>query len=115
LCAVILATDAYYEPGRGEWRLERAKVVDYDAAGNITKENIVPTMTISGWSETPYRLDSANVRPEFLGHLRVARVFAIQLRFSRNAARALSHPTAIPSGVALDLFRRRVDGCAAWN
>jgi lipopolysaccharide export system permease protein len=61
------ATDAFYEPGRGEWRLERAKVVDYDAAGNITKENIVPTMTISGWSETPYRLGSANVRPEFLG------------------------------------------------
>ncbi len=62
-----IATDAFYEPATKDWRLERVKVVDYDAAGNITKEKLVGSETISGWSETPYRLDSANIRPDFLG------------------------------------------------
>src|SRR5665811_1643852 len=62
-----LATDAFYEPATHSWRLEKAKVVNYDAADNITDEKMVGSMTISDWSETPYRLSSANVRPEFLG------------------------------------------------
>ncbi|MGI8956493.1 MAG: LptF/LptG family permease [Chthoniobacterales bacterium] len=62
-----LATEAFYEPSTHSWRLERAKVVNYDAAGNITDEKMFASMTISDWSETPYRLSSANVRPEFLG------------------------------------------------
>jgi len=62
-----IATDAFYEPATKSWRLERTKVLNYDAAGNITDEKLVPSVTITGWSETPYRLSSANVRPEFLG------------------------------------------------
>ena len=62
-----LAADAFYEPAKKAWRLEHAKVVNYDEAGNITDEKIVNSLTIDGWSETPYRLSSANVRPEFLG------------------------------------------------
>lgn len=62
-----MATEAYYDPATRTWRLDRAKVVNYDAAGNITDEKMVRSMTISDWSETPYRLSSANVRPEFLG------------------------------------------------
>ncbi len=62
-----IATEAFYEPETKNWRLEKVKVVDYDAAGNITKEKLVRSETISGWSETPYRLDSANIRPDFLG------------------------------------------------
>jgi len=62
-----LATQAFYEPATRNWRLKEAKVVNYDPAGNITDEKLVMTMTITGWSETPYRLSSANVRPEFLG------------------------------------------------
>ena len=30
-------------------------------------KSCLPSLTITGWSETPYRLSSANVRPEFLG------------------------------------------------
>ena len=62
-----LATEAFYEPATHSWRLEKAKVVNYDAAGNITDEKMFTSKTISDWSETPYRLSSANVRPEFLG------------------------------------------------
>jgi lipopolysaccharide export system permease protein len=62
-----IATQAFYEPATRNWRLEKAKVVNYDPVGNITDEKLVTTMTITGWSETPYRLSSANVHPEFLG------------------------------------------------
>ncbi|MEO8044512.1 MAG: LptF/LptG family permease [Spartobacteria bacterium] len=62
-----IATNAFYEPTTKTWRLELAKVVDYDSAGNITKDRLFGSETISGWSETPYRLDSANIRPDFLG------------------------------------------------
>ena len=62
-----IATRAFYEPATKAWRLDKVKVVDYDAAGNITKDKLARSITISGWSETPYRLDSANVRPDFLG------------------------------------------------
>ena len=62
-----IATKAFYEPATKSWRMEGAKVVNYDLAGNITDEKLVPSLTITGWSETPYRLSSANVRPEFLG------------------------------------------------
>lgn len=62
-----IATDAVYDPVRKNWILKAVKVVDYDLAGNITKDVIDTELTISGWSETPFRLRSANVRPEFLG------------------------------------------------
>jgi lipopolysaccharide export system permease protein len=62
-----LVTQAFYEPATRAWRLEKTKVVNYDPAGNITDEKLTPVLTITGWSETPYRLSSANVRPEFLG------------------------------------------------
>lgn len=62
-----LASEAYYDPATKIWRLSQAKVVNYDPAGNITDEKMVPDLRISDWSETPYRLSSANVRPEFLG------------------------------------------------
>jgi lipopolysaccharide export system permease protein len=62
-----ITTRGVYEPASKIWRLEKTKIVDYDLAGNITDEKIVPFYLLTGWSETPYRLDSANVRPEFLG------------------------------------------------
>ncbi|MGI8891590.1 MAG: LptF/LptG family permease [Chthoniobacterales bacterium] len=62
-----IATDAVYEPESKTWRLQKVKTVDYDRAGNITDEKIIPFLVISHWSETPYRLRSANIRPEFLG------------------------------------------------
>ena len=61
-----LATRALYEPTTKSWQLEDAKVVHYDEHGNITDEKFYPSLKIDHWSETPFRLGSANSRAEFL-------------------------------------------------
>jgi lipopolysaccharide export system permease protein len=61
-----VATRAFYRPETKTWDLENVKVVHYDQAGNITSEQIYPSLSIQHWSETPFRLGSANVRAEFL-------------------------------------------------
>ncbi len=61
-----VAAHAFYRPETKTWDLENVKVVHYDQAGNITTERIYPSLTIQPWSETPFRLGSANVRAEFL-------------------------------------------------
>ena len=62
-----LAGRAVYRPETKVWEFENVKVVHYDAAGNILHEKIYPSLKIDNWSETPFRLGSANVRAEFLG------------------------------------------------
>ena len=62
-----LANSANYDSATKVWHFELTKIVQYDAAGNITHEEFLPTLAIPGWTETPYRLGSANVRAEFLG------------------------------------------------
>ena len=61
-----VATRAFYRPETKTWDLENAKVVHYDHAGNIVDEQIYPSLKVEHWSETPFRLGSANVRAEFL-------------------------------------------------
>ncbi len=60
------ASRATYEPKTKAWQLENVRVVHYDPAGNILNEQIYPSLTIEHWSETPFRLGSANERAEFL-------------------------------------------------
>ncbi|MEP6602350.1 MAG: LptF/LptG family permease [Spartobacteria bacterium] len=62
-----MAKRAVFRPETKAWELESAKIVHYDNAGNILREEFQPTMSILHWSETPYRLSSANVRAEQLG------------------------------------------------
>ena len=61
-----LAPHATYQAEDKTWELENAKVVKYDAAGNIADEKVYPSLKIEHWSETPFRLGSANVRAEYL-------------------------------------------------
>jgi lipopolysaccharide export system permease protein len=61
-----VAARAYYRPETKTWDLESARLAHYDASGNITKEEFRPTLTIEHWSETPFRLSSANVQAEAL-------------------------------------------------
>jgi lipopolysaccharide export system permease protein len=61
-----VATRAFYRPETKTWDLQNAKVVHYDHAGNIVDEQIYPSLKVEHWSETPFRLGSANVRAEFL-------------------------------------------------
>src|SRR6059036_4374879 len=61
-----VATRASYRPETKTWELENVKVVHYDHAGNILDEQIYPSLKIEHWTETPFRLGSANERAEFL-------------------------------------------------
>ena len=61
-----LTPRATYHSETKTWEFENVKVVRYDAAGNITDEKMLPSLKIDHWSETPFRLGSANVRAEFL-------------------------------------------------
>jgi lipopolysaccharide export system permease protein len=61
-----IATSAVYHPDTRAWELQQVKVVDYDEAGNITKTEVLASIVINDWSETPFRLSSANVRAEYL-------------------------------------------------
>jgi len=61
-----LAARAVYHPETKVWELEQAKVVQYDPAGNITDEKFYPSLKIDQWSETPFRLGSANEHAEYL-------------------------------------------------
>ncbi len=64
--ANYLATRVHYLPASKSWELELVKVVHYDAVGNIRDEAITPSITITDWSETPFRLTSASARAESL-------------------------------------------------
>jgi len=61
-----VAARAVYRAETKTWELENARVVHYDQSGNIVDEEIYPSLKIEHWSETPFRLGSANERAEFL-------------------------------------------------
>src|SRR4026207_587471 len=61
-----VAGRAFYRPETKTWDLENVRLAYYDAAGNITKEEFRPALAIEHWSETPFRLSSANVQAESL-------------------------------------------------
>lgn len=62
-----LVTTAFYHPENHSWEFRQVKVVYYDEVGNVTRT--IPyqeSLVINDWSETPYRLSSANLRAELL-------------------------------------------------
>lgn len=61
-----LASRAVYHPESQSWELSNAKVVRYDGSGNVIDEQFYPSVIVHHWSETPFRLGSANARAEYL-------------------------------------------------
>ncbi|HEX8077362.1 MAG TPA: LptF/LptG family permease [Chthoniobacterales bacterium] len=62
-----IATTAYYHAEGHAWELRQLKIVHYDEVGNVTEMNpYTESLMITDWSETPFRLSSANVRAEHL-------------------------------------------------
>ncbi|HET9418329.1 MAG TPA: LptF/LptG family permease [Chthoniobacterales bacterium] len=61
-----LASRAVYHAESQSWELSNAKVVRYDASGNVIDEQFYPSVIVQHWSETPFRLGSANARAEYL-------------------------------------------------
>ena len=67
IVANYIATSAVYHPETHAWELRQLKIVHYDEAGNITGQDpYEDSLMITDWSETPYRLSSANMRAEYL-------------------------------------------------
>jgi lipopolysaccharide export system permease protein len=62
----FLAERAEFDPREHTWTLSNAKIVHYDSSGNITSEQMEESVIIRHWSETPYRLRSANMRAELM-------------------------------------------------
>ncbi|MDQ2868263.1 MAG: LptF/LptG family permease [Verrucomicrobiota bacterium] len=66
ITTAYFAPAAHYVAADKSWLLTNAKVVHYDNAGNIAKESIEPSVTVRHWTETPYRVRSANLRPDVM-------------------------------------------------
>jgi LPS export ABC transporter permease LptG len=67
IVTAYIATSATYHPETRAWEFRQMKTVHYDPAGNVTQ--IIPyteSLMVTDWSETPYRLSSANLRAEHL-------------------------------------------------
>jgi lipopolysaccharide export system permease protein len=62
-----IATRAIYHSETHAWEFQQLKIVYYDEAGNVTQTiPYTETLMITDWSETPFRLSSANLRAEHL-------------------------------------------------
>jgi len=63
-----IITVANYHPENHSWEFQGVKLVDYDETGNITGSTyfVEKPLVITDWSETPFRLTSANLRAEHL-------------------------------------------------
>jgi len=68
ITTAYIATAVNYHPESHTWELQSTKVVHYDQIGNIVNAeyHVGEPLIISDWSETPFRLSSANVRAEYL-------------------------------------------------
>jgi LPS export ABC transporter permease LptG len=62
-----IATRAFYHPETHAWEFQQLKIVHYDKEGNVTETiPYTESLVITDWSETPFRLSSANLRAEHL-------------------------------------------------
>lgn len=60
------AKGAQYDQDTKEWKFIEGKIVDFDADGNITQSDLFAEKVVPGWRETPWRIASANLKPQFL-------------------------------------------------
>ncbi len=60
------ARDAIYNHEHKQWILSNARYVEMGADGEILKSEIKDTISIDGWNETPWRILSSVMNPEFL-------------------------------------------------
>ena len=67
IVTAYIATTVFYHPENHAWEFRQMKIVHYDAAGNVIETRpYVESLMVTDWSETPFRLSSANVRAEHL-------------------------------------------------
>jgi LPS export ABC transporter permease LptG len=67
IVTAYIITRALYHPETHAWEFRQLKIVHYDKEGNVTKTiPYTESLVITDWSETPFRLSSANLRAEHL-------------------------------------------------
>jgi LPS export ABC transporter permease LptG len=60
------ARDGNYDPAMKRWTLSNARYSEMNPEGDVLKSEIRPTITIDGWTETPWRISSSVMNPDFL-------------------------------------------------
>jgi lipopolysaccharide export system permease protein len=60
------AGSAIFEPNAKDWSLGRGKYVELNEEGRVTKSEFFDNLVISGWSETPWRISSSVMDPDYL-------------------------------------------------
>ncbi len=60
------AREAKFNEQRKEWSLGTVRYVEMDSEGEITKSELKDHIIIEGWSETPWRISSSMMNPEYL-------------------------------------------------
>ncbi len=63
---VWYAREALFEPSSKNWVLSRGKYVELNESGAVTKSEFFDTMVVPGWSETPWRISSSVMKPDYL-------------------------------------------------
>lgn len=58
---------AFFSPETHSWVLQNARHVKVDESGNLISSESFPSLQISGWHETPWKIASAAMNSEFLG------------------------------------------------
>jgi LPS export ABC transporter permease LptG len=59
--------DAYFNTDTQNWVLYKARTVEFDLEGNVTKDESFPDgLEITGWRETPWRISSSVMNPDYL-------------------------------------------------
>jgi lipopolysaccharide export system permease protein len=61
------AVTAVFEPSARVWTLQGARHVTIDGEGNMITSESAPAMEIRDWRETPWKIASSTMNPEFLG------------------------------------------------
>lgn len=56
-----------YNPESATWALQKARHVKVDGEGNLVLSESKPVLEIAGWHETPWKIASSTMNPEFLG------------------------------------------------
>ena len=60
------ARDAYHNGITKSWNLQRARYVEIDLEGKISKSEMHDEIEIPGWRETPWRIGSSVMNPDYL-------------------------------------------------
>ncbi len=58
--------EGFYDAATKTWNLDEVKYVEVNPAGDITKTDLHDELRISDWSETPWRIASSKMNPDWL-------------------------------------------------